>query len=727
MSKRSESPKDAPEIATTHCPYCALNCGLQLGHDGSTISGTIRWKGSPLTGGALCSKGVSAFEQVNHPDRITMPLRRRGNDFEEIGWEEALDEAVAGFLRIAEQHGRAANAVLSGGSLTNEKVYLMGKFARLALKTPHIDYNGRFCMTSAGAANTLAFGADRMMTPLVELDRAEVAVVVGANISAAFPVVLPKLLDGVRRRGGRVIVVDPRASRFVKPGDLHLANRPGTDAVLFNGLLNQIAASGLVDDKFVRNRTSGFEAALRAAAPYDLHTVADLVDVEAKLLIEAAQLIGTADRCMYLHGRGPEQQVGGVDNVMSIINVGLACGHVGRPGSGINMLTGQRNGQGGREWGQRCNQLPAGRDIEDPAHRAVVAERWGVEPDELPGIGKTYVEILQMAARREIRGLLSICTNMSVSSPDLDRVDEQMASLEHVVMIEPFFSRSAQFAHIVLPGTTFAEEDGTITTLEGRVVRIDQAVAPLPRRSDLDIIRNLARRLGCRQHFDFHRASEVFEEMRRVSAGGPVDYAGISYERIRRDRGVFWPCPDEKHPGTPQLYTERFHHEDGRARFQPVHPTPPPAVVDTDYPLVLTTGRVLAQFLSGNQTMRIEAQHSLEPASFVEVHPGTAQRFGLQVGCAATLTSRQASVEVAWRPNTDLRADTLFMPYHWPECNRLVAADLDSVSKIPGFKYTPVLLAPSSSAVNATGQSAVSASTTASSIGTNRAVVGSMT
>ncbi|MFK7917598.1 MAG: molybdopterin oxidoreductase family protein [Ilumatobacter sp.] len=715
MAKRNRS--SSPEVTTTHCPYCALNCGLELGHDGVTISQTIRWKGSPLTGGALCSKGVSAFEQVAHRDRIRMPLRRRGNDFEEIGWEEALDEAASGFLRIADRHGPAANAVLSGGSLTNEKVYLMGKLARVALRTPNVDYNGRFCMTSAGAANKLAFGADRMMTPLDELARAEVVVVVGANISAAFPVVLPKLLDGVRRRGGRVIVVDPRASRFVKPGDLHLANRPGTDSVLFNGLLGAIADKGLIDDKFVRNRTTGIAEALAAASLSDLDTVARTVDVDAALIDEAARVIGTADRCMYLHGRGPEQQVNGVDNVLSIINVGLACGHVGRPGCGINMLTGQRNGQGGREWGQRCNQLPAGRDIDDPADRATVAGHWGVDVDDLPPSGLTYVEILQAAARGDVRGLLTICTNMNVSAPDLDRVDEQMAALEHVVMIEPFFSRSARFADIVLPGTTFAEESGTITTLEGRVVRIDQAVPPLPRRSDLDIIRNLARRFGAAQHFDFHRPVEVFEEMRRVSAGGPVDYAGITYDRIRNEGGVFWPCPDEKHSGTPQLYVERFHHEDGKARFHAVRPTTPPVVVDDEYPLVLTTGRVLAQFLSGNQTMRIAAQQAVDPDPYVEVHPAAAQRAGLQPGSLVTLTSRQATVEVAWRPNPDLRPDTLFLPYHWPLCNRLVASDLDPVSKIPGFKYTPVALAANQSA---------NAATTASSIGINRAVAGSM-
>ena len=674
----------------THCPYCALNCGMLLKADGATVEGQTRWKGSPLTKGALCSKGATAFQQVNHVDRLTMPLLRKGNGFVEIEWDDALDRAADGFLKIREHHGAAANAVLSGGSLTNEKAYLMGKLARLALGTPHIDYNGRFCMAAAGAANTKAFGADRMMSPLAELDRAQVVVVVGANISAAFPVAIPQALERLRKRGGRVIVIDPRAARFVKPGDLHLAPEPGTDGIVFSGLLRQINELGLVDHKFIRNRTTGFEDALAAAGQWDPASVHRFADVPVDSLMEAAALIGNADRCMYLHGRGPEQQLNGTDNVLSIINVGLACGHVGRPGCGINMLTGQRNGQGGREWGQRCNQLPAGRDITNPADRAVVAERWGVDPAVLPGAGKSYVEILQMAGRGEVKGLLSICTNMNVSSPDLLRVDEQMAALEHVVMIDPFFSRSAQHANIVLPGSTFAEEEGTVTTIEGRVVRVDQVVPPVAKRADIDVIRNLARRLGAAEHFNFFSGAEVFEEMRAVSADGPNDYAGISWDRIRDEGGLFWPCPDERHPGTPQLYTERFHHPDGLARFHAVDPQQPGPPATSDYPLVLTTGRVLAQFLSGNQTMRIAAQNKLAPGPFVEIHPDTAVAYGLQAESVVEVSSRQGSVQVPWVANDRLRHDTMFMPYHWAECNTLVAADLDPTSKIPGFKYTPV-------------------------------------
>ena len=686
--------REGASRTTTHCPYCALNCGLQLDVVEGAIEDKVRWKGSPLTGGALCSKGTTAHLQVGHPDRITKPLLRQGTDFVEIEWDDALDRAAEGFLRIRDKHGAAANAVLSGGSLTNEKVYLVGKLARLALQTPHVDYNGRFCMTSAGAANKMAFGADRMMTPLAELEQAEVVVVVGANLSAAFPVVVPKLIDGVRKRGGRVIVIDPRSSRFVKDDDVHLALRPGTDATLFNGLLREVIDQGSVDGEFVRRRTSGWQELLPALRRFTPEYVAEVADVPIEQLREAASVIGSTDRCVYLHGRGPEQQVGGVDNVLALINLGLACGHVGGPGRGINMLTGQRNGQGGREWGQRCNQLPAGRNINDPAHRRVVAERWGVEEAQLPEEGKTYVEILQMAGRGEVKGLLSICTNMSVSSPDLQRVDEQMAALDHCVVIDPFFSESARHADIVLPGSTFAEEDGTITTIEGRVVRMDQAVPPIAHRGDIDVIRNLARRLGAAEHFRFFTGREVFEEMRRVSAGGPVDYAGMTYERIRDEDGLFWPCPTVDHPGTPQLYTDRFAHADGLAKFHVIEPAGPPTPTDDLHPLVLTTGRVLAQFLSGNQTMRIPEQNAKAPHAVLEVHPETASSSGLIEGQMAQLTSRQGTSAVQWIANADLRPDTVFLPYHWVECNRLVAADLDPISKIPGFKYTPVSLEP---------------------------------
>ncbi|MFV0257760.1 MAG: molybdopterin oxidoreductase family protein, partial [Acidimicrobiales bacterium] len=403
--------------------------------------------------------------------------------------------------------------------------------------------------------------------------------------------------------------------------------------------------------------------------------------------------IARAERCVIMHARGPEQQTMGTDNVSAMINLALACGHAGRPGSGISMLTGQRNGQGGREWGQRCNQLPAGRDIDNPEHRADMARLWGVDEAALPSSGATYVEILQLAGQGTVKGLLSISNNMSVSAPDLTAVETQMAALDHVVVIDPFLSEAAaRHADIVLPGTTFAEEEGTVTTIEGRVVRCDQAVPPAAAYSDIDIIRNLARRLGVRDRFDFVRGREVWEEMRRVSSGAPNDYAGITWDRARD--GVFWPCPDESHPGTPRLHLDRFAHPDGRARFRPVDHRPPPVLVDGDHPLVLTTGRHLAQYLSRNQTKRIKAQNDAAPGPYVELAPATAAELGLVDGDEVELVTRQGRSVVPWKPNPNLRSDTVFMPYHWPVCNTLVAADLDPISKIPGFKYTPVRVTP---------------------------------
>ncbi len=681
------------DAVLTHCPYCALNCGigLEVGPD-ARLTGQVRWKGSPLTAGAVCSKGSTAWEQVHHADRVTMPLIRVDGELVETTWDHALDVAVAGFTRIREQHGADANAVLSGGSLTNEKAYLMGKFARVALRTRHIDYNGRFCMVSAGSANMQAFGRDRAMTPLTELEHADVVVVVGANLSDSFPVMVPTAINKARRRGASVVAVDPRFGRWVQDDDTQIAIRPGTDAALFLGLLAEIERQGLLDVDYIRTRTTGFTEAAAAARPWTPETVSAVCDIAADAVRELARLIATAERCMILHARGPEQQTMGTANVLAMINVALACGLPGRPGSGINMLTGQRNGQGGREWGQRCNQLPAGRSIADAGHRRVVAERWGVDETSLPGVGATYVEILQMAGRGEVKGLLSISNNMSVSAPDLGRVEQQMAALEHVVIIDPFLSEATRHATVVLPGTTFAEEEGTITTIEGRVVRCDQAVAPVPRRSDIDVLRNLARRLGVGDKFDFVRGREVFEEMRAVSAGGPNDYAGITWERARE--GVFWPCPDEHHPGTPQLYVDAFAHDDGLARFVPVEFSTPPILVDDEYPLVLTTGRHLAQYLSGNQTKRIPSQQDKAPGPYVELHPQTALDLGIALDDRVVLASRQGRSTVPWKPNGRLRRDTVFMPYHWRECNVLVAADLDPVSKIPGFKYTPISVAP---------------------------------
>ncbi len=690
----------------THCPYCALDCGMKLTVDRGRVTGQAKWKASPLSGGGLCTKGITAWEQVHHADRLVDPLVRRDGVLTPVGWDEALDVAAEGLTRIRDAHGPAANAVLGGGSLTNEKAYLVGKFARLALRTPHIDPNGRLCMTSAGAAAVRAFGVDRAMTPLEHLPDADVVVVVGANLPDAYPLLMP-LIAKARRKGTRFVVVDPRGSKLIKGDDVHLAVRPGADTALAAGLLREVAVRGGVDWPFVRARTSGVDAVLDAVEPWDLERTALAAGVGLDDLARAAERIATARNGMILHARGIEQQVNGTEAVLGWINIALARGWAGRRGCGIMPMTGQRNGQGGREHGQRCDQLPGYRSIDDPADRAVGAERWGVAPEDLPGRGKTYVEILHAAEAGEVRGAVVISANPAVSAPRSARIRRALERLEHLVVIDPFMSETARYADVVLPGTTFAEEDGTITTTEGRVVRVDQAVPPVAVRGDLDVIRGLARRLGVRHHFDFHTGREVFEELKALSAGGTADYSGMDYDRIRDDGGIFWPAPPDRPEGTPVLHVDRFGHPDGLARFHVVTPSSPHVLPDAAHPLVLTTGRHRDHYLSGNQTRRIPAQLAKAPEPVLEVHPATAAAEGLDPDRPVVLTSRHGSVSLTWTTNPDLRADTLFVAWHWEGINDLTDDALDPISGIAGVKHTPVAVSqvPSADQVPSDGAS----------------------
>ncbi len=681
----------AHTVTTTHCPYCALNCGLGLTTEGDRSTGQVRWKGSPLTGGALSLEGLDGVgagpARRSSTDAADASRRRT---WSRSGGRRRSTLAADGFLRIRDEFGPDANAVLSGGSLTNEKAYLMGKFARLALRTRHIDYNGRFCMVSAGSANIKAFGMDRAMTPLDELVEADVIVVVGANLSDAYPVMLPTTINKARQRGARVVAIDPRFGRWVQDDDMKIAIRPGTDGALFLGLLSEIERQGLLDVDFINSRTVGFFDAIGAARPWHPDDVEAVTDVPAATVRALARLIGSAERCMILHARGPEQQTMGTDNVLAMINLALACGHIGKPSCGINMLTGQRNGQGGREWGQRCNQLPAGRSIADLQHRAVVAERWGVDADDLPGVGATYVEILQMAGRGEIKGLLSISNNMSVSAPDLTRVDEQMSALrprrrDRPVPVgggRPSRDRGASRHHVRRGGGHDHHDRGA-----RRTVRPGGCAGPAARRH-----RHPAQPCPparCR--------SPVQLRPRPRGVRGDADGVGRRTQRLRGDH--VGACPRRRVLAVPRRTTSRH----ATAVHRPVRPsrtgwpgsTPsssprPPVLTDDEYPLVLTTGRLLAHYLSGNQTKRIPAQQSKAPGPYVELHPDTAAALGLTLEDRVELRSRQGRSAVPWRPNDRMRADTVFMPYHWRECNVLVAADLDPTSKIPGFKYTPI-------------------------------------
>lgn len=681
----------------THCPYCALQCGMTLRPvPGPEVAEVVERTGFPVNRGALCGKGRAAPAVLRQGVRPASPLvrRRPGGELEEAGWDEALGRIAEGLGRVRAAHGADTVGVFGGGGLTNEKAYALGKFARVVLGTSQIDYNGRFCMSSAAAAHQRAFGLDRGLPfPLEDIPRSGCVILVGSNLAETMPPAL-RYLTELRENGGRLIVIDPRRTRTAEQADLHLAPRPGTDLALALGLLHLVVAEGRVDEEFVRTRTRGWEEARAGAMAHWPELVERICGVPVTRLREAVELFCGAESGMVLTARGPEQQAKGTDTVGAWINFCLATGRAGRPFSGYGCLTGQGNGQGGREHGQKADQLPGYRKLTDPAARRHVAGVWGVAPDSLPGPGRSAYELLD-ALGQDVRALLVMGSNPVVSAPHASHVEQRLASLDFLVVADVVLSETAALADVVLPVTQWAEESGTTTSLEGRVLLRRRALDPPEGvRSDLEVLHALAGLLGHGKGFPADPA-EVFEELRRASAGGAADYAGITYERIAAEDGVFWPCPDEDHPGTPRLFLDRFATEDGRASFVPVVHRAAAEETDREYPVVLTTGRVVAQYQSGAQTRRVAELNAAAPGPFVELHPRLAERIGVAEGELVAVTSRRGRAVAPARITGAIRADTVFMPFHWPgegRANTLTNPALDPVSRMPEFKVCAVRL-----------------------------------
>jgi assimilatory nitrate reductase catalytic subunit len=650
----------------------------------------------PTNRGGLCQKGWTAVELLDHPDRLRVPLMRdsRSAPLRPVTWEHALKRIVSAIERTRQKYGKDGVGVFGGGGLTNEKAYLLGKFARVALGTAQIDYNGRFCMSSAAAASLKAFGLDRGLPfPLADIAGAEVILLVGSNLAETMPPVMQHFHEQ-KARGGSLIVVDPRATATAAASTLHLQLTPGTDAALANGLLNIAIQEDYLDQEFISTRTRDFELVRRVASSYWPARVERLTGIPEQQLRLAARLLGEARTAMIFTARGPEQQSHGVNNVLAFINLALALGKSGKPGCGYGCLTGQGNGQGGREHGQKADQLPGYRRLDNPEHRAFIAAVWGVAENSLPLPGKSAYEMLDaISDEGGVRALLVFGSNLAVSAPRVAHIEKRLDALDFLMVSDFFLSETAERADVVLPSAQWAEEEGTMTNLEGRVILRERAMPPPEGvRTDLEILAALAGGLGCGSFFPSN-PSCIFEELRRASAGGPADYSGITYDRIRKQDGVFWPCPAENHPGTPRVFLDRFATPDGRARFHPVEFQPPAEEPDPDFPLYLTTGRLMAQYQSGNQTRRIAVLKEAAPRGFVQIHPSMARTYGIGEGEVVRLTTRRGTAFLVAQLTPSIRMDTLFVPFHFsgPErANLLTNAALDPVSRMPEFKVCAV-------------------------------------
>jgi assimilatory nitrate reductase catalytic subunit len=458
-------------------------------------------------------------------------------------------------------------------------------------------------------------------------------------------------------------------------------------------LLHILIRDRLIDEAYIRGRTEGFGEVKAVAAAYWPDRVERVTGVAEASLVEAAQALGNARSAMILTARGPEQQSQGVNNALAFINLALALGLPGRPYSGFGAITGQGNGQGGREHGQKADQLPGYRRIDDPEARERVARVWGVEESEIPGPGKSANELL-LSLGDDVKALFTTGFNFAVSAPDAIAVIDRARRLDFLCSSDFFLSETARMADVVLPAAMWAEEEGTMTNLEGRVIRRRRAKQPPPEvKSDIEIMCELAARLGRRRYFKYAGAEEIFNELRRASQGGAADYSGITWQKIEENQGVYWPCPGEAHPGTPRLFTDSFPTPSGRARFHPVRHAAPDEETDSEYPLFLTTGRVLAQYQSGAQTRRVAKLQEMSAEPRAEIHPRAASAYGLRDGDTVNLVTRRGSATFKVKVTPCAREDTVFVPFHWGDeqsVNRLTNAALDPVSRMPEFKVCAV-------------------------------------
>jgi assimilatory nitrate reductase catalytic subunit len=686
------SSEEIDKYVPTHCCYCGVQCAMYLKVSGGKVVGVEPRYDFPLNQGMLCPKGATAYQTVNHPDRLTHPLMRRGgkdSPLERVSWDEALDTIARRFREIQAAHGNDSVAVFSGSSMTNEKCYLMGKFARVALGTRHCDYNGRLCMSSATGANERSLGIDRAANPVSDSEHADVIFVIGANVGECFPIVTSWLWRA-RDRGAKLIVADPRQTPIARTADIFLPLRSGTDSALLNAMLNVIINEGMVDEEFIRERVTGWEETKALALQYTPERVAKVCGLKPETIIAAARLYGRADAALIYTARGLEHQSKGVDNGVAAANLALATGNFGRPGAGYMTLTGQGNGQGGREMGQKASQLPGERSIEDPEDRAYIASVWGIREEDLPHAGYAATLMIPAMARGEIKACFMICSNPMVSMPDVHTAERALRALDLFIVCDFFLSETAQLADIVLPGNVWAEDEGTTTSLEGRVIKYNKAVDPPGEaRLDWEIVCDLARRLGKGQYFTYRGQRDIFEEVRIATKGSIADYYGITYEKIDAQNGVFWPCPTEDHPGTPRLYEERFGFPDGKARAHPITYLPPAEEPDDEYPLVLTTGRVIYHYLSGNQTRRTPFLFEMAPCPWVEMHETTAQSLGIAEGDWVTVRTRRGEMTAPALVVRSIRPDTIFIPYHYGDgqaANILTNPVLEPMNKIPEYK-----------------------------------------
>ncbi len=687
--------KQATQQVKTICPYCGVGCSIYLGVRGNEIVDVQGDKESPVNQGGLCVKGRFGFDFVNHPDRLTKPLIRkegRGKDtkvngnlrdvFREASWDEALELVAEKLSQVKGKYGPDSIGVLSSAKFTNEENYLVQKFARAVLGTNNVDHCARLCHASTVVAALAAFGDGAMSNSISDFTKADLLFVIGSNTTDCHPIIGRAIRQGVKFRGTKLMVADPRAIELSKLGSIHLRHRPGSDVALLNAIMHVIIEENLHDKRFIEERTEGFEQLAETVERYTPEMAEEITGVPKAHIVKAARLFARAERAGILYGRGITQHTTGTDNVKSLANLLLLTGNIGREGTGFSPLRGQNNVQGACDMGALPNVFPGYQRVDNPDARLKFESAWGSTLSDKPGIPIT--EMIGAASQGEIRAMYVVGENPMMSEPALAHAKRAMGQLEFLVVQDIFPTETAIMADVILPAAAFAEKDGTFTNTERRVQKMNKAIDPPGEaRPDWQIVSALAGKMG--QPFTYESTEDIMEEIASLT---PI-YGGIHHDRLD-GYGLQWPCVDRLHPGTPILHQGKFTR--GLGKFHAVEYRPPAESVSEDYPLILTTGRVLEHWHTGSMSRRSDVLDKLHPNAAVDIHPTDALKLGIVDGDLVTLTSERGKIETAARITEETSPGLAFMAFHWNESpvNVLTNDALDPAAKIPEFKVSAV-------------------------------------
>jgi len=684
------------------CPFCGVGCQLTYNVKDNKIL-FVNGRDGPANHERLCVKGRYGFDYAHHPHRLTVPLIRRADApkrgdfvmdpdrvldvFREASWEEALEFAGGKLADIRDQHGKKSLAGFGSAKGSNEEAYLFQKLVRTGFGSNNVDHCTRLCHASSVVALLEGIGSGAVSNPVMDVTKAEVVIIIGANPSVNHPVAASWIKNAVNN-GTKLIICDPRRSDLTRVAHRHLQFKPDTDVAMLNAMMHVIVSENLVDSEFIASRTIGFEDLRKNVEGYSPEAMAPICGIDAETIRYVARLYATSKASMILWGMGVSQHVHGTDNARCLIALALMTGQIGRDGTGLHPLRGQNNVQGASDAGLIPMMYPDYQHVSDAGTRARFEAAWGVAAgslDSQPGL--TVVEVMHAIKEGGIRGMYVMGENPAMSDPDANHARDALAALDHLVVQDIFLTETAYLADVILPASAFPEKTGSFTNTDRLVQMGRQAIDPPgDARQDLWIIQSLAQRLGLA--WNYGHVSEVFDEMRHTMPS----IAGITWDRLEREHGVTYPCTKEGDPGQSVVFTDDFPREGGRARFVPADIISADERPDTDYPMVLITGRQLEHWHTGSMTRRASMLDAIEPDPVALVHPLDLAAMGGQPGDVITIASRRGEVVLYARADDSSPRGAVFVPFCYYEAaiNKLTNAALDPFAKIPEFKYCAI-------------------------------------